>query len=59
MSNMMSNPQPYGVPLWALENRKSSIRLLEKRLKSAKKVVIVGASVEEVDVGLLLSLIHI
>ena len=53
MSNMMSKPQPYGVPLWALENRKSSISLLEKRLKSAKKVVIVGASVEEVDVGLL------
>ena len=53
MGSMMRDSQPYGVPLWALENRNSSMSLLAKRLKSAKKIVIVGASVEEIDVGLL------
>ncbi|DAC56490.1 MAG TPA: hypothetical protein HA354_06985, partial [Candidatus Poseidoniaceae archaeon] len=51
MSQLMSSTHPYGVSTWSPENRVNSMNLLKKRLQSAEKVVIVGASVEKSEVA--------
>lgn len=51
MSQLMSSTHPYGVSTWSPENRVNSMNLLKKRLQSAEKVVIVGASVDKSEVA--------
>ena len=51
MSRLMDSARPYGVSTWSPENRIDSMNLLKKRLQSAKRVIIIGASVEDSEVA--------